>query len=48
MRTMVTIEKESEEAGPRTGKWKTYSRLKIPRVNITAPDNIMFTLVLKK
>lgn len=41
-------EKESDTAEPRTGKWKTYSRLMIPIVKRIAPIEIMLNLFLKK
>ena len=44
----VRIEKESDTAGPRTGKWKTYSRLIIPIVKRAAPNEMMLNLFLKK
>ncbi len=44
----VRNENESDMAGPRTGKSKTYSRLIIPIVKRMAPREIMLNLFLKK
>ena len=48
MSPVVRNEKESDTAGPSTGKWKIYSRPIIPIVKRIVPTKIMLNLFLKK
>ena len=42
------MEKESENPGPKTGKWKRNNRLIIPNIKRVAPVAMIDNLFLKK